>query len=122
MPCRTEEQDGHYDTGISVLRWRAQCHCILIKLSLQAEVNLLGFDRALSSGLADFLVSPGSSLCPSSPLMLPHGLVRSFAFLSNSKTQQLLQPFCVAGQQRHRESFAVPPVWRAAVTSWAAAV
>lgn len=51
MPCRTEQQDARYDTAISVLGWRAECHRILIKPSLQAEVNLLqlGFGRALSS-------------------------------------------------------------------------
>lgn len=27
-----EQQDARYDTGISVLCWRAECHCILIKL------------------------------------------------------------------------------------------
>lgn len=37
-----------------MLCWWAECHCILIKLSRQAEVNLqqMGFGSGLSSGLA----------------------------------------------------------------------
>lgn len=195
LPCRTEQQDAHYDTGISVLCWWAECHCILIKLSQQAEVNLLQlrFGRGLSSGLAGqpglahveggwrnkkeeispllqvlptlaglsshtarpkekFLVTPGigagkwtvvmtsvsgrfterchvfilTFLCAqcmnsqrkfslsflfllSPPLMLPHGLLRSFALHGNSKPKQLLPSLLGSCAAKAEGDFCQPP-------------